>query len=135
MFSFPLHIMSTMNPYCLVVSSQEPLEVKFLNASTYAMDFMKVRHKPCNLYYYSSPVRKNLSSKFDVFLAGRSQFDSDHGAYMRIHVANPRSLDRFLHFIVLCFLRKKVINNVAFRQMRCLRWSFRVRCRHRSMPD
>ena len=25
-----------------------------------------------------SPVRKNLSSKFDVFLADRSQFDSDH---------------------------------------------------------
>ena len=31
-----------------------------------------------NLYYYSSPVRKNLSSKFDEFLPGRSQFDTNH---------------------------------------------------------
>ena len=30
------------------------------------------------LYYYSSPVGKNMSPKFDVFLALRSQFDSDH---------------------------------------------------------
>ena len=27
------------------------------------------------------------------------------------------------------------MNNVAFRQMLCLRCSFRVRCRHRSTPD
>ena len=31
-----------------------------------------------NPYYYSSPVRKNMLSKLDEFLAGRSQFDSDH---------------------------------------------------------
>ena len=31
-----------------------------------------------NLYYYSSPVHKNMSSKFDEFLAMRSQFDNDH---------------------------------------------------------
>ena len=29
----------------------------------------------------------------------------------------------------------KKINNVVFRQMRCSRCSFRVRCRHRSTPD
>ena len=40
---------------------------------------------------------------------------------MRIHVANPRHRDRFLRFMVLYFLREKIINNVAFRQMRCLR--------------
>ena len=49
------------------------------------------------------------SSKFDEFLAGRSQFDSDHGVdFLRLHLANPRPLcDRFLRFIVLCFLRRK----------------------------
>ena len=30
------------------------------------------------LYYYSSPVRENLSSKWDRFLPGRSQFDSNN---------------------------------------------------------
>ena len=29
--------------------------------------------------------------------------------FMHLHVANPRPLDRFLRFIVLCFLRKKKI--------------------------
>ena len=69
------------------------------------------------LYYYRRAVLKKLSSKFDDFLAVRSQFDSDHGVdfFMRLHVANPRPLDRFLRFIVLCFLRGKIINNVAFR--------------------
>ena len=49
-----------------------------------------------------------LSSKFDEFLAVRSQFDSDHGVdFLRLHVANPRPLcDRFLRFIVLCFFTK-----------------------------
>ena len=31
------------------------------------------------LYYCSRAVLKKLSSKFDEFLALRSQFDSDHG--------------------------------------------------------
>ena len=49
------------------------------------------------------------SSKFDEFLAARSQFDSGHGDdFLRLHIANPRPLcDRFLRFIVLFFLRKK----------------------------
>ena len=38
--------------------------------------------------------------------------------FMRIHVANPRPLDRLLRFIVLCFLRGEIINNVAFRPQR-----------------
>ena len=38
---------------------------------------------------------------------------------LRLHVANPRPLcDRFLRFIVLCFLREKSVNNVAFRHRR-----------------
>ena len=37
------------------------------------------------LYYYSSPVRQNLSSKFDVFLARRSKFDSDHRVDLYAH--------------------------------------------------
>ena len=39
------------------------------------------------LYYYSSPVCKNLSSKCDKFLPKRSQFDSDH----RVDVSMPTS--------------------------------------------
>ena len=39
--------------------------------------------------------------------------------FMRLHVANPRPFcDRFLRFIVLCFLRKIIINNVEFRRRR-----------------
>ena len=37
---------------------------------------------------------------------------------MRLHVANPRRFGRFLRFIVLCFLRGKIINNVTFRPRR-----------------
>ena len=37
---------------------------------------------------------------------------------MRLHVANPRPLDRFLRGFFLCFLRKQIINNVAFRPRR-----------------
>ena len=38
--------------------------------------------------------------------------------HMRPHVANPRPLDCFLRFIVLCFLQKQIINDVAFRLRR-----------------
>ena len=63
-----------------------------------------------------------LSSKFEEFLAVRSQFDSDHGVdFSRLHVANPRPLcDRFLRFIVRCFLRKIIINNAALHFMPCM---------------
>ena len=40
-----------------------------------------------HLYYYSSPVRKNLSLQFDEFLPERSQFDSDH----RVDFSTPTS--------------------------------------------
>ena len=59
-----------------------------------------------------------LSSTFDGFLAGgRNSTAIMSSIFMRLHVANPRRLcDRFLRFIVLCFVRKK--NNVAFHHRR-----------------
>ena len=64
--------------------------------------------------YYCTTIG-GLSSKFEEFLAVRSQFDSDHGVdFSRLHVANPQPLcDSFLRFIVRCFLRKIIINNAA----------------------
>ena len=67
------------------------------------------------LYYYSNPVRKNLSSKFDEFLPGRSQFDSDH----RVNFSTPTSCEsatvvRLLFAFVLCFLRQQIINNATY---------------------
>ena len=61
-----------------------------------------------NLYYYSSPVRKNLSSKCDAFLPARSQFDSDH----RVNCYTPTycqsaTFVRPLSAFVFCFLRQK----------------------------
>ena len=35
--------------------------------------------KEGHLHYYRRAVPKKLSSKFDEFLAGRPQFDSEHG--------------------------------------------------------
>ena len=71
-------------------------------------------NRQCRIIYttigYVSPKSflTNLSSKFDRFLAVRSQFDTYHRVdFLRIHVANPRPLDRFVRFIVLCFLREK----------------------------
>ena len=51
-----------------------------------------------------------MSSKFDEFLVcGCNSTAIMASNFMRIHVANPRPLERFLRFIVLCFLRKKLI--------------------------
>ena len=70
----------------------------------------------CVLYYgcCNQPVHiyttiGALSSKFEEFLAVRSQFESDYGVgFLRLHVANPRPLcDRFLRFIVRCFFYEK----------------------------
>ena len=62
-----------------------------------------------NLYYYSSLVRKNLSSKFDEFLVMQSQFDSDHGvdlyAYTRCLSATFGPL--FAFYCPLSFTREK----------------------------
>ena len=49
------------------------------------------------------------SSTFDEFLACvRNSTAIMASIFLRLHLANPRPLcDRFLRFIVLCFLRKK----------------------------
>ena len=61
-----------------------------------------------HLYYYRRRVRKKLSSKFDEFLAARSQFDNDH----RVDFYAPTcclsaTFVRPLFAFVLCFLRQK----------------------------
>ena len=53
--------------------------------------------------------------------------------FLRLHVANPRPLcDRFLRFIVRCFLRGE---NAGITFHAAHERSFRVRCRHRSTAD
>ena len=71
------------------------------------------------LYYYRSSVHKNLSSKFDRFLAAPSQFDTNHGVdlYAPTCCLSATFVRPLLAF-VLCSLRQKIINNFAFRH-RC----------------
>ena len=64
--------------------------------------------KNMHLYYYRRRVRKNLSAKFDNFLAERSQFDSGH----RVDFSTPTSSQtatfvRPLFAFVLCFFTTK----------------------------
>ena len=60
------------------------------------------------LYYYRRRVRKNLSAKFDQFLAARSQFDSDHRVDFSTHTScQSATFVRPLFAFVLCFLRQK----------------------------
>ena len=54
-----LQPLTTQHPYCTLTAMVTPAPL---------------------LYYYSSPVRENLSSTFDKFLPGCSQFESDHRA-------------------------------------------------------
>ena len=65
------------------------------------------------LYYYRRVVHKNLSytnlsSKFDRFLAGRSQFDTDHGVDFNAHTCClSATFVRPLFAFVLCFFTTK----------------------------
>ena len=69
----------------------------------------------CYLYYYRSAVHKNLSSKFDRFLAMRSQFDTVHGVdFYAPTFCLSATFVRPLFAFVLCFLRQKILNNFAF---------------------
>ena len=64
-----------------------------------------------------------LSSKFDEFLAGRSQFDSDQimaSIFIRLHVANPRPLCD-LFFYCLLFFTEKIMRHFAIDAMFTLR--------------
>ena len=64
-------------------------------------------------------VLTNLSSKFDEFLAERSQFYTDHRVNWYAHTCcQSATFGPLLHYIVLCFLREKIINNAAIRH-RC----------------
>ena len=68
------------------------------------------------LYYYKRSVRKNLSSKFDRFLAARSHLDTNHG----VNFSTPTSCQsaifvRPLFAFVLCFLRQKIIKKTQMR--------------------
>ena len=69
----------------------------------------------CYLYYYRSAVHKNLSSKFDRFLAVRSQFDTVYGVdFYAPTFCLSATFVRPLFAFVLCFLRQKILNNFAF---------------------
>ena len=75
-----------------------------------------------HLYYYSSPVRKNLSSKFDRFLPVRSQLDTNH----RINFSTPTSCQsatfvQQLFAFVLCFLQQKIIKKPQIYAMKAYR--------------
>ena len=86
-----------------------------------------------NLYYYSSAVRTNLSSqmcphksvltnlssKCDIFLAARPQFDSDHGVDFYAHTCCQSTTFGPL-FALYCplFFTILFFNNVAFRPRR-----------------
>ena len=69
-----------------------------------------------DLYYYRRAVRKNLSSKFDEFLAVRSQFDGvdfyAHTCYQSVTV------EPLFAFYCPLFCMEKIINNVVFRPRR-----------------
>ena len=86
-----------------------------------------------HLYYYSSPVRKNLSSKFDENLPERSQFDSDH----RVHFSAPTSCQsatfvRPLFAFVLCFLRQQN-HQKKTNEMKAYRSEYSIKCAARTM--
>ena len=57
-----------------------------------------------------------LSSKFDEFLAGRSQFDSDHGVnfYAPTCCQCATFVRPLFAFYCPLFLTRKIINNVEF---------------------
>ena len=92
-----------------------------------------------NLYYYSSPVRKNLSSKWDRFLPVRYQFDTNH----RVNFSTPScclsATFRPLAFCVcpLFYTTKNKKKNFATPQLGFLdaifMRQFSRRCRHRRL--
>ena len=90
------------------------------------------------LYYYRRAVGKKLSAKIDEFLAVRRNSTAIMASIcMRLHVANPRPLDRSLFAFVLCFIRQQIKKNFASPQLRFLdaifMRQFSRRCRHRRL--
>ena len=72
-----------------------------------------------NLYYYRRAVLKKLSSEFDEFLAGRSQFDSDHVVdFYAPTCCQSATFGQLFAFYCPLFFTEKIINNVAFHPRR-----------------
>ena len=67
------------------------------------------------LYYYSSPVRKNLSSKFDRFLTVHSHFDTNYSVDFYAHTyCQSATFVHPLFAFVLSSLRQKIKKNLAY---------------------
>ena len=63
-----------------------------------------------------SSVRKNLSSKFDGFLAARSYLDTNHDVnFSRRTSRKSATFMRPLFAFVLCFLRQQIIKKKKMR--------------------
>ena len=76
--------------------------------------------KEVYLYYYRRAVLKKLSSKFDEFLAGRSQFDGDHGVdFSAPTCCQSATFVRplFEFYCPLFFYEKIIINNAELHFM------------------
>ena len=71
----------------------------------------ETNHQTAHLYYYKRAVIKKLSSKCDGFLAGREQFDSDHGVDLYAPTCCQSATVRplFAFYCPLFFTRKKKI--------------------------
>ena len=129
-YELVIHNCELRNIYACQIWSRSDGRVEGGGRHTHAHAYRQTKGR-CSfiyLYYYRRRVRKNLFAKFDNFLAGCSQFDSDHLAdFMRLHVAYPRPFcHRFLR-LSFVFTTKSIINNVAFRHiLRCLRCTFRI---------
>ena len=96
------------------------------------------------LYYYRSigalsakscphkSVPTNLSSKFDEFLAGRSQFDTDHSVDFYAHTCcQSATFGPLFAFYCPLFLRKQIIKMSQFATEAIFTLQFSRRCRHR----
>ena len=73
-------------------------------------------------------VATNLSSKFDEFLSGRSQFDTDHRVDFYAHTCCQSAIfgPLFAFYCPLFFTKKTNLQCRNSPQMRFLRCSFRV---------
>ena len=88
-----------------------------------------------HLYYYSSPVRKNLSSKFDENLPGPSAPNSTAiiaYIFLLLHLANPLPLcDRFLR-LSFVFYNNKIMKKTT-NAMKAYRSEYSIKYAARTM--
>ena len=99
------------NRACIATSARKlpPMQSSSVPAQCQA------HHDEChdNLHYYSSPVRKNLSSKFDKISSRRSKFDTDHRVDFYAHTCCQSATFGPLFAFIALFLTNKIINNFA----------------------